>query len=32
VYDFRDESDDDNLMIDESPKKRRHTLESFSAL
>jgi hypothetical protein len=32
VYDFRDESDDDSLMIDELPKKRRHTLESFSSL
>jgi hypothetical protein len=32
VYDFHDESDDDGLMIDELPKKRRHTLESFSSL
>lgn len=32
MYDFRDESDDDSLMIDELPKKRRLTLESLSAL
>ncbi|XP_069693669.1 lysine-specific demethylase 7B-like isoform X2 [Periplaneta americana] len=32
VYDFHDESDEDNLMIDELPKKRRHVLEPFSSL
>ncbi|KAJ9581010.1 hypothetical protein L9F63_023812, partial [Diploptera punctata] len=32
IYDFHDESDDDALMIDESPKKRKTVLEPFSSL
>ncbi|PSN57342.1 hypothetical protein C0J52_02109 [Blattella germanica] len=32
IYDFHDESDDDNLMIDETPKKRKTVLEPFSSL